>query len=175
MTKEYYSEVIKLIQNFKLKKFISKLKNKNSEEKIINNIPVYISQLNEILEKLVNLKDMTSKEKLKNIILLQSLFSIKVLNIKSKESILQLDETTSKYYYSSYQNLKKYYLQILHSCIEEENLNPDTNIEMIFEVIQEMILYRYMFYYETGKISTMLDYLDETFNSIFKREKKLNK
>ncbi len=46
---------------------------------------------------------------------------------------------------------------------------------MIFEVIQEMILYRYMFYYETGKISTMLDYLDETFNSIFKREKKLNK
>lgn len=175
MTKEYYSELIKLIQNLKLKKFIKKLKNKNQEEKILNDIPLYINELNEILEKLINLNDMSSKEKLKNIILLQSLFSIKVLNITSKDSILKLDENTSKYYYSSYQNLKKYYLQIIQRCIEEENLKLDTNIEMIFEVIQEMILYRYMFYYETGKISTMLDYLDETFNSIFKKEEKFNK
>jgi len=175
MTKEYYSELIKLIQNLKLKKFIKKLKNKNQEEKILNDIPLYINELNEILEKLINLNDMSSKEKLKNIILLQSLFSIKVLNINSKDSILKLDENTSKYYYSSYQNLKKYYLQIIQRCIEEENLKLDTNIEMIFEVIQEMILYRYMFYYETGKISTMLDYLDETFNSIFKKEEKFNK
>ena len=144
----------------------SRKKNKIDIEKYEKFYSDSISQFKIIIEKMILLSTMKSSEKLKNLMLLQTLYSIKVLNINSQTSPIELDPVTKLYYNSAYTNLKKYYFDLLDKCKRENYIKSDHNNELIFSTIQEMILHRYLFYYKTGEISAMIDYIDETFDTL---------
>jgi hypothetical protein len=169
---ESISEEIKSIKSQRL------LKNdKTNKNEIINYEKFFsesISQFKIIIEKMIMLSTLKSPEKLKNLILLQTIYSIKVLNISSPTSFVELDPATTLYYNTTYTNMKKYYFDLLDECKQKNYLKATVDNELVFTTIQEMILHRYLFYYKTGEISAMIDYIDETFDMlILKNENKI--
>ncbi len=54
----------------------------------------------------------------------------------------------------------------------QKYLKSTVDNELIFTTIQDMILHRYLFYYKTGEISSMMDYIDDTFDILLKDEDK---
>lgn len=125
-----------------------------------------------IIRKMIMMTHLKSHEKLKNLILLQTLYSIKVLNVNPESSFINLDPKTMMYYETTYNSLKKFYFDILEECKQQKYLKLTVDNELIFTTIQDMILHRYLFYYKTGEISEMIDYIDETFDILLKDEDK---
>jgi hypothetical protein len=122
-----------------------------------------ISQFRIIIKKMLKLSNVNSIEKLKDLILLQTFYSIKVLNVNSEISFAAFDPATSIYYDTAYAALKEYYFDLFDECKKQKFIKYDFENEIVFDTIQNMILHRYLFYYKNGEISSMLDYMDETF------------
>jgi hypothetical protein len=130
-----------------------------------------ISHFKVIIENKIVISTLKSSEKLRNLVLLQTIYLIKVLNISPQTSFIDLDPVTTLYFNTAYDNLKKYYFDLLDECKLQNHINNEHDNDLIFSTIQEMILHRYLFYYEKGEISAMLDYIDETFDTFLLNDK----
>ncbi len=125
-----------------------------------------------IIDKVILSSTMNSEEKLRNMILLQTLYSIKALNLNSQSPETIYQSEIFRLYEKAVESIKDYYLNIFLCCRNDGIMFTEKNHEKLFQLIQESILNQYLKYYKTGEISAMLDYMDEVFEKIITQNNK---
>lgn len=125
-----------------------------------------------IIDKVIFSSTMNSEEKLRNMILLQTLYLIKALNSSSQSPEIIYQSEVLKLYEKAVESIKDYYLQIFICCKHDGIMFTEKNYEKLFQLIQDSILNQYLKYYKTGEISAMLDYMDEVFEKIITQNNK---
>ncbi len=119
-SKNSNSSIDEIIKEFNLESFSqypnAKITGQNEPETFKKFFADSIYHFKLIIRKMIMMTNLKSHEKLKNLILLQTLYSIKVLNVNPECSFIDLDPKTKMYYETTYNSLKKFYFDILEEC-----------------------------------------------------------
>jgi hypothetical protein len=129
-----------------------------------------------MLKELKHILDSTSVNSIEKIITFvryQCFECIKLFNF-FKNSLSGYDEFDffTEYNILVSQKVKEYYFALFDECIRNLYFDASINKELIFETIQDVIIYFTQLYHETKKISASLEYLEEAIELLISGLKK---
>jgi hypothetical protein len=135
-------------------------------------VEIMFNELGRILDS----TSVNSLEKIITFVRYQCFECIKLFNY-FKNSLGGCDEFN---YYAEYnllvsKRIKDYYFALFDECIRNLYFDASINKELIFETIQDVIIYFTQLYYETKKISASLEYLEEAIELLISGLKKGSK
>ncbi len=114
------------------------------------------------MKQILNSKSISPIEKIFSFVRYQCFELIKLFNIfKNSLSENQEFDFFIEYNFLVSQKIKIIYFQLFDECIKNLLIDPAINRELIFDTIQDIIIYFTEIYYETKKIGVSITYLED--------------